>query len=274
VEAVALCEEALARAREVEDRLNIAWSLCNLSLTRPIRTPDDLLQSVAQLEEALDLFRVMGDGWGTSHALRRLGWALIVAGEHKRAATFLQEALTLARSAQNKHAIAWSLFLLGKVVWLLTKDAQHTGVLLQESLSLARQTRNPHLLQQVIFTLGQIAYSRERYTEARSRYAEVVAVAQEQAGGDYPGWFLRPVVHGFAQLAVACGQPGQAARLFGAAHQVPTGANHIFAERIDPDHDINTAREQLGEAAFAVAFAAGQEWSIAQAISYALESFS
>jgi predicted ATPase len=271
MEAAELCEEALARARDAGDQLNIAWSLTNLILTQPIRTSDDLSQAVAWLEEALGLFRAMDDGWGTSHALRRLGWTLTVAGELERAAALLEEALTRARSAQDNSATAWSLFLLGKVVWLLKRDEQRAVGLHEQSLCLARQTRNIQLTQQVLFTLGQIAYTQKNYIEARSRYDQVVALVQEQGGAAYAGFLLRPIVLGLAQLAVAGGEPEHAARLLGAAHEVLASNHHIFADRIDLEQDITTVRDQLGEARFAAEFADGRELSIAEAVSYARE---
>jgi tetratricopeptide (TPR) repeat protein len=213
----------------------------------------------------------MDDGWGTSHALRRLGWTLTVAGELERAAALLEEALTRARSAQDNSATAWSLFLLGKVVWLLKRDEQRAVGLHEQSLCLARQTRNIQLTQQVLFTLGQIAYTQKNYIEARSRYDQVVALVQEQGGAAYAGFLLRPIVLGLAQLAVAEGEPEQAARLLGAAHEVLASNHHIFADRIDLEQDITTVRDQLGEARFAAEFAEGRELSIAEAVSYARE---
>jgi predicted ATPase len=271
-EAMALSEEAVARARDLGDQLNIAWSLSNLMLIRLVRRTYDLGQAVAWLEEALRLFRAAGDGWGTNHALRRLGWALTDAGEYERAAPFLEEALTLARSAQNKGATGWSLVLLGKVTWLLTRDVERTRALHEEALSLARQTRNAHLLQQALSVLGYLAYVQKNYIAAESHYTELIAMLQERRGADYPGWFLSPVVVGFAQLAVARGQPEQAARLFGAVHGILAGSHHLFADRSELDHDISSAREQLGEARFAVAYTEGQKLSIAQATTYALQS--
>src|SRR5438093_639721 len=69
----------------------------------------DVERAITLLEEALRLFRALGDGWGISHALRRLGWELIGKRDLERAEILLQEALLLARNARNKHATAWSL---------------------------------------------------------------------------------------------------------------------------------------------------------------------
>jgi hypothetical protein len=45
------------------------------------------------LEEALAIFREIGDGWGTSHALRRLEINLTLRGQYARTWPILEEAL-------------------------------------------------------------------------------------------------------------------------------------------------------------------------------------
>lgn len=269
-EAVPLCEEALATARRVADQQAIAWSLANLALIHHIRNADEVREAVGWLEEALRLFRLVGDEWGTSHALRRLGWALIVAGEYEQALRLLEEALRRARTAHNKDAAAWSLYLLGKAVWLSTMDAARTTALHEESLSLARQAADAHLVQQVLVALGQTAYVSLNYAQAISRYDEVVAMARERGGPAYPDWFLEPVVRGLAQVAASTGRLETAAMLFGAAHQEVADTRHIFAEPIDLESAIASVRNQLGRSRFAAAFGRGRAMSIADAIDYLL----
>ena len=63
---------------------------------------------VALLDEALTLFRDIGDAWGTSHALRRLGMLLTFDGQYARARPLVEEALAGARAAGDKNALAWA----------------------------------------------------------------------------------------------------------------------------------------------------------------------
>ncbi len=218
------------------------------------------------------LFRALEDGWGISHALRRLGWLASMQGDYGRAAMLFQEALSRARQVHNKHAIAWSLLLLANVIWLQSKDSDRTLPLLQESLALVDETRDLGNLRYVLVMRGQVSASRGDYDQAQSDYDAIAALVDQNGGIDYKNLDLMvPVVLGYAQLAVARRKPEHAARLFGSAHIVPSKRGVILIDRVGVARDIASAREQLGESAFAAAFLAGQGMGMEQAIAYALD---
>jgi hypothetical protein len=79
---------------------------------------------------------------------------------------------------------------------------------------------------------------------------------------------------GLARAAAAQGQPERAARLF-AAVPVPYRARGPVlveaADRAEFDREVASVRAQLGEAAFAAAWAAGQAMTTEQAVAYALD---
>ncbi|HJZ48754.1 MAG TPA: hypothetical protein VKE41_16365, partial [Roseiflexaceae bacterium] len=69
------------------------------------------------------------------------------------------------------------------------------------------------------------------------------------------------------------GQPAQVVRLFGAATRLrdATGSPPLPDEHIAYDRLLAAAREQLGEDAFAAAWAAGRAMTLEQAIAEALD---
>jgi hypothetical protein len=76
-----------------------------------------------------------------------------------------------------------------------------------------------------------------------------------------------------AQLAVAQGQAGRAAQLFGAADSLRSrmGMPLPPVGRPNYESELEAARTGLGEAAFMAAWAVGQEMTIEKAFAYALE---
>jgi non-specific serine/threonine protein kinase len=84
---------------------------------------------------------------------------------------------------------------------------------------------------------------------------------------------MASIVFGFGSLAARCGKPEQAARLFGAADAFWAGIELLpLGWRINLEREIATVRAQLGEAAFASVWAAGQAMTPEQAVAYALQS--
>jgi predicted ATPase/DNA-binding SARP family transcriptional activator len=265
-----LSEESLALAREVGDKRIIAWALGNLGSS--VGWLDR--RGVELYEEALTLFREIGDGWGTSHMLRRLGWLLMDQGDYERATALLEEALTLARAAKEKNATAWALLLLGNVVWFQRRDPSRAMPLYQESLALSRQIREKFHLGQVLFALGEVARSQGDYGRAQSYYGETLALVRE-AGENWP--HIAPGLIGFGELCLAQGMPERAARLLGAADLNRLHgflSFRFYSKRADVEHDVAAARAQLGEEAFAAAWAEGQAMTLDLAIAYALSGAS
>ena len=78
---------------------------------------------------------------------------------------------------------------------------------------------------------------------------------------------------GFAALACALGQPERAIRLYAAAetHLEPTPGRINGADQLCYERDAATARAEIGAAAFAAAYADGQQMTLEAAIVYALE---
>jgi non-specific serine/threonine protein kinase len=89
-EALAVGEASLALFRQTDDRLGTAW--CLESLANNANSAE--VQPLA--EEALRLFRELGSRDGEGRALRALGTAAYWAGDHARAALWLEQSIDVA----------------------------------------------------------------------------------------------------------------------------------------------------------------------------------
>jgi hypothetical protein len=78
---------------------------------------------------------------------------------------------------------------------------------------------------------------------------------------------------GLARVTAARRQPQRAARLFRAAEELREASGHPLPPvmRAEYERNVAAARAQLGEEAFAAAWAAGRAMTVEQAIAYALD---
>jgi hypothetical protein len=139
---------------------------------------------------------------------------------------------------------------------------------------LARETRDRGNLEYVLLMLGQVAQAGGDYEQAKARYAELVALEHAYGGIENQRGLAKLLVLALAQLAVASGKPERAARLFGAVQMTPTADLLAVGFRYPGglEAELAALRAELGESAFATAFAQGRATSIQQAVVYGLHN--
>ncbi|MHB8625805.1 MAG: LuxR C-terminal-related transcriptional regulator [Aggregatilineales bacterium] len=254
-----LCEQALALARAANDRWNIAWALSHVGLYL-----SENFDSVAALEESLAIFREIDDPMGLAHTLHRRAFKAI---EHQQDYAYgralLEEASIRARDAGDKVMTAWVQYLLGTVSWYQNDDLMRAKTYYESSLSIFREAHFP-----VGAVQGQLALIEQtmgNFARAQTLYADTL-ILQGELMPNYPF-----VLYRLASVAIARGQLVRAAILFGNADGSPMPDTNAFPEAFTYDSDIALVRVQLGETAFAEAWAAGKAMPYAQAVAYAVE---
>ncbi len=121
-----------------------------------------------------------------------------------------------------------------------------------------------------LLSRGDVARAQGELAEAARLYARPLRMVIEHS--------VRPDVaqylEAFAKVAVATAQPSRAARLLGAAQALrdEIGTPVLPVERADYDRAVAQARDQLGPAAFKVAWDEGQALDWKQAAANALET--
>jgi predicted ATPase/DNA-binding XRE family transcriptional regulator len=299
-------EQSLALARDTNDRWNMAWALNGMGY---------ITSDVHYLEEALTLFRALGDDWGSFHALARLGFALtrgVHTGDgrdYERARASHEEALRLARQADVKSAMAWSLYGLGEISYYV-HDLRRATTLFEQSVALFNESQERCGLSMALIWLGKCASLLGNPEGVRGLLERVLSLTSEshvfqrslawmrrrglsaarsQADSGAAQWLILAsliwcqdsgdqvgVLYGLTELGMVVGDQGQIrpmATLLGAAANLmpPVGnlkLNH--SHQTDYEQHVAAARAQLGEAAFAAAWAAGQAMSPDQAVAYVL----
>jgi predicted ATPase/class 3 adenylate cyclase/DNA-binding CsgD family transcriptional regulator len=297
-----LYEQSLALYRELGDTrgvasclhllADIAWGRGNLSVAR------------SQGEESLMLFREVGDKRSIAYLLYHLGSLAVEQGEYARGHNLLNESLTISRELGDTRIIALSLFKLALLYRLSGDDLAQAHTLLDESVALSKEVGDKESIANCLYLQGMLALDEGDMASAHSRveqalalYPEMkqrqsttlslyalaeVAAAQEDyirsqalyeqslvvalKSGDKPA--ITSGLEGVAAAVAAQGNHAWAAHLWGTAEALreAIGTPLPPVERVPYDRAVEALRTQLGEQAFAAAWAEGRTLSLEQAL--------
>jgi predicted ATPase/transcriptional regulator with XRE-family HTH domain len=215
--AYALAEEALALFRAVGDKEGIAQSLANFA--HVLSEQGEYARAIALHEEALALFRAVGDMQRIARSHICLAeMHFFSQGDPERVHALLEEGLALSRELGHKQGIAWSLALSGQLA-LSQGDAALARCLSEESLVLCREMGHRSGIARSLFVLGRVAEGLGDYVAARALYEESLAIGRVVDDNRHLASRLAfsTFIEGLAGLFVAQGEPVKAVRLWGAA---------------------------------------------------------
>lgn len=221
-------------------------------------------EAVNHAGEGVKLAQSLADPFILGRALSVLGVAWDLAGEPARAAQFYADAVPLLRGAGET---TWAALCLSNAgdMRLLEGDIAAAIPLLDEALTIQERADYTTGIALVLGQRGHAARLQGDLSSAADLFRASVQTAQTMDAQR----IALGAVGGLAGVALARGQSERAARLLGAvdAAQATIGqiahGNHVT--RI-----TDQVREQLGEAAFRVAFTAGQALPPSAAITEAL----
>jgi predicted ATPase/DNA-binding CsgD family transcriptional regulator len=229
---------------------------------------DERDRTGALAAEGLELSRESGYSPGVAMSLLMLGVAAAAAGDFGRATTLQEEALALFQ-------------VLGTPVWgegitldVLGDEAIERGNLklaaarYQDALAVWRRLDHPWGVPLELGALANVARLQGDFAEALALYQESLA----------RWWRLRErfqvagCLGGVGLIGLAAGQFEPAVRLLAAeaALEDAMGLMRSADQRAARERDISAAREAMGEAAFAVTWAAGRALPLEQAIAEAM----
>ena len=266
-----LLEESRALAREVGDKRSLAPLLHFLSLHAIDQ--GEYAEARSLLEEGLALFQEMNDQQQVVWSFFHLGRLLFTQGDEARASALIEDCLALARAVNDKPATAGSLYLLGRFA-LARGDATSARSLLEESLAQQRALGLQSNVAHVLSQLAVVAMMQHDEAAAGVFYEESLVLFRQMDDKEGTAYSLRR----WGSMAAQQGEAIWAARLWGAAERLRDvgGLRGPFLllieltnyEQADYERLASLVRTQLGEQAFAAAWAEGQAMTPGQVLAH------
>ncbi len=269
----AYAEESLAISRVLGYKLGIARALRLLGVVAQLH--GDYAQAVARDEESLAISRELKDKRHIAWALGGLAHTASLQDDKERWAALNEEGLVLSRELGDNEGIASRLINLGEYA-RMQGDNMHAAACYEETLRLAWELRDRGTAVIALLNLGFVALHHGDLARATAHFTESLILSQEIK----EKYGIADCLGGLAGAAGAQGQAERAARLSGAMETAylvygqETG--DTVRAKMDPiDHAeyeraVAPARTQLGEEAWAAAYAEGRAMMLEQAIAEAL----
>jgi tetratricopeptide (TPR) repeat protein len=228
----------------------------------------DYGRAVALFAEALTLFRELEDRHGIAGALDSLGTLAYLQGDVERTVTLLEEALALRRALGDGLDIVTSLVNLGAVAYW-QGDVGRAVALFEEALPLARELGDKGLCALCLVYLGRAASRRGAALVAATHYQEALQLCLDT--GDR--YLLPYALEDWAWATHDQGEGERAAQLYGAAAALRAATQAVLTPReaTDREQKIEALRVSLGAAVFERGWAAGERLSLEDAVALALE---
>jgi predicted ATPase/DNA-binding CsgD family transcriptional regulator len=232
-------------------------------------TQGDYEAAKALIEEGLALYRQLGDKEGIASALTDLGLvALWGQRDDIPVGAVVEELWELKPHLANRRTLAWMLVLEGLLA-ASQGDLERAVALHEESLEIFRELRDTGA---IINTLGQLG----SVMLFRGDYERAVPMLQETLRLGWESDYALPIQYSLYFLACAAAsqeQPARAARLWG----IVEGMEEAYGVHVSPmalssfnyEGRLAAARSQLGEEAFAAAWAEGKTMPLERAVEYA-----
>ena len=305
-EAIAALERSLKHPRGIEPsatHFNVLWGLAVL-----LALTGNYTAARIHFELLVPLARERGDIGRYAGMLERLGWVAREQGDSATAWLHMTESLAILRELGDAAAIAGTLMSMAQIA-VLDEDSERAELLLAESrvlgqhvavdsdlsictlnhLGHAAQLRGDYgraaqlhhesltymkshhhaSLVWAYHGLGETALGLGNSDEAARWLAQGLALSQTLYVPAYIAWCLA----GLGSAAALDEESERAARLWGAAEGLrqSIGCRSAPAARATYERAMAVARAQLGDEAFAAAWAAGQALPLKQALAEALD---
>jgi predicted ATPase/DNA-binding XRE family transcriptional regulator len=263
-------EQALVLVREFDDAWRHAWILSRLGWLA--REQGDSATAWARLSEGIALYRQQQNIQGLAWGLTTIAEVAILDENPAQAEELLAESRTVWQDdGSNWYSLwfGWTLNHLGHAAQL-RGDYARAAELHQQSVALFRSLGVHHFgLPWAYHSLGESALGQGRPDAAELWLCHALAVGQVLNDQASIAWCLA----GLGTAAALDEEPERAARLWGAAERLrqAIGCRPAPAARATYERATAEVRRQIGEEAFASAWAGGYTLTLEQALAEVLE---
>jgi len=226
-------------------------------------------RAVTLHEGAMSMYRGMGHKRGESASLRELGFVAYEQGDYERAVRLHERSLELAREFATTFSIAWSLRALADAVHK-QGDLGRARTLLEESLALSRDKEHAWNISRTLASLGSVECQAGEYALASRLYEESLNLGRRMR----MSLTILRCLEGLARVALAQRRMERAAWLCGAAAALREDKGWPLppARRAEHDCTVTAIRGAIGEEAFEATWARGHELPLEEAITDAMNN--
>jgi tetratricopeptide (TPR) repeat protein len=257
------CQQALAQARSLGDLVRQATALNIMGWQQ-----NDLKRGIAYWEEAISLYREVGNWRYLANCLGRVGLSLVFDGNVESAQKYLDESSLLYRQL-NIHTDQRQLFSAYGHIALMRGDYEQARAYFQENARVAKELGNrlDYLWSNV--RIGYADLRAGNISEARKVFVESAQEFQKDRYVIGVIFTLECMSH----LYIPVGKAERTARLIGWADETRTAIKDTrpLVEQADVDRDVATVVARIGKDAFEDAYNKGRAMTLDEAVSYALD---
>ncbi len=231
----------------------------------------DKARAQVLFEQALALFRRLGDKRSVAIVTGYLGHLAALRGDYGKAGKLLTESLASPQELGDDVSIALMYNFLGQVR-LSGGDNDAASRLLSQGLDAARRVPDRFPLLISLYDLARSSQAREDLAGAAGFLREGLSVASDAGDESSVGYYLQRL----ASVARQRDDPGRAVRLLAAADALlqAAGTGWLLAYAATAPSDDDTLpglRSQMGDATFQQAWAQGAAMGRQRAVEYALQ---
>ena len=251
VPAIRRLEAALRLYRELDDRQGIASTLQVLGSVA--REQGRYARSMELHAESLAAAEAVGDRWAIARAHGHLGFVLWLQREYAEAASECATALAISRELADSEEIAWAQISLGAIA-RYEGAADRAAALLADSRALAERLGFREGIAWSLEQLGLLALDRSD-PAAANMLRSSLEIHHELRDR----WRTCSLLDDLGAVALANGQPGEAASLLGTAEALRQAIGTVVppCERALRDQTVAGARSALGDDGFGAAWQRG-----------------
>ena len=255
---------SLRLARPLGDKIWTSIVLDNLGTVA--MTQGDFARAKVLTEEGLALDREMNNLRGVAFSLGTLGELAFTQGDYELAEGYWAEAVEMYRARGDENSVALTLVNLGATVIHLDRNADAMAYNL-EGLALGQKLGNRHIEAVAHQNLADLTLQTGDREQSREHYLAALRMAGELQSASICCALLSAI----GTQAAEAGHWARGATLYGAAAHLRASSGSVMHadERDLREKMIPQMRQQLGDAGYEAAYAAGLVMSLEAAIAYA-----
>lgn len=227
----------------------------------------DFDSALALFEQAYTIMRQRDDVFGRARAVAQLGFAATRLGQYEQARKKLEEALVLYRQVDEKIGTTLVYSGLGEIAVREGRFDEATA-LLSESLRLREEVGYKWGIAASLGSLAWVALLQGDFAQAMKTLAESLLIRKEIGDVGGMAWCLEK----FAEIAHLRGDSGRATRIYGAAAALRAPVNSVIDPTDQPAYEqvIDRLRRTLSDDVYQSVWTEGTAMPLDRVIEYAL----